>query len=296
MELFLKIFFKFKDEIFNITLFNIDSILYYLYIIPAVIFFEFMFVGWEKSSIKKIIRLNKTVKTDAIIFFLQVFGLFNLLGVIFSFGIFHILFAAIYKFTNFNLIHTIDNIYLQTFVLIVIIDFIKYITHASFHKSQTLWIIHAFHHSATEFCILNRFRDHFLEGAIKKLFYVLPFAILGSIESFLIIGVLTEFHKLIIHSAFRSNWGLFGRYIIVSPAAHRIHHSIKPEHYGKNYSTTFIIWDRLFGTYYEGEETNDFGVAESNFNQNGLINDFIMVIKDFILALKSNFKKTLNQS
>ena len=62
-------------------------------------------------------------------------------------------------------------------------------------------------------------------------------------------------HQLVLHSSIKSDWGFIGRYIFVSPSAHRIHHSIKREHYGKNFGNTFIFWDRLFKTFIKPDNT-----------------------------------------
>ena len=39
------------------------------------------------------------------------------------------------------------------------------------------------------------------------------------------------------------------RYIIVSPQAHRIHHSREEKHFDTNFGLILSIWDRMFGTY-----------------------------------------------
>jgi sterol desaturase/sphingolipid hydroxylase (fatty acid hydroxylase superfamily) len=45
----------------------------------------------------------------------------------------------------------------------------------------------------------------------------------------------------------------FGRLTVVvaGPQWHRIHHSVYPEHFDKNFAAFFPFIDRLFGTYYE---------------------------------------------
>jgi sterol desaturase/sphingolipid hydroxylase (fatty acid hydroxylase superfamily) len=34
-----------------------------------------------------------------------------------------------------------------------------------------------------------------------------------------------------------------------SPQVHRIHHSLEPQHFDKNFAFVFPLWDVLFGTY-----------------------------------------------
>jgi sterol desaturase/sphingolipid hydroxylase (fatty acid hydroxylase superfamily) len=120
---------------------------------------------------------------------------------------------------------------------------------------------------------------------------VIPFAIFGSIETYFIVKVLTEIHQLVLHSSIKSDWGFIGRYIFVSPSAHRIHHSIKREHYGKNFGNTFIFWDRLFKTYEPKTIVEKLGVEKNPYNKDGVIKDIFKVIIRFFRYLKSDIKE-----
>jgi sterol desaturase/sphingolipid hydroxylase (fatty acid hydroxylase superfamily) len=42
------------------------------------------------------------------------------------------------------------------------------------------------------------------------------------------------------------------KWLIITPAYHRIHHSATI-HRGMNLGTTFSLWDRMFGTYVDPE-------------------------------------------
>ena len=91
---------------------------------------------------------------------------------------------------------------------------------------------------------------------------VISFAIIDSLEAYIIIKVFIEIHQLLLHSSIKSNWGVLGKYIIVSPFAHRIHHSIERKQYGKNFGNTFIYWDRLFATYKPHSVVKELGVEK----------------------------------
>ena len=48
-----------------------------------------------------------------------------------------------------------------------------------------------------------------------------------------------------------------------TPSHHRVHHAVNPRYLDRNFAGTFIIWDRLFGTF-EGEdrlETIRYGIV-----------------------------------
>ncbi|MEC7028835.1 MAG: sterol desaturase family protein, partial [Pseudomonadota bacterium] len=52
-------------------------------------------------------------------------------------------------------------------------------------------------------------------------------------------------------------------HILISPAQHQIHHSLKPEHHNKNFGEIFAFWDWMFGTLFipDKEETIEYGIA-----------------------------------
>lgn len=280
---------KIKSKLIELVdVFNPEVLLYYLAVAGGMLVIELLIVGWPKSSLRRIFSLNGSVKTDVAFFMLDVFNLYSLITVLLTFGAFHVLARVVYEVSHFDLIYTIPGFPLQFLVLFVVVDLKNYFSHWVFHRVDALWKLHEFHHSATEFCMLTRYRGHFLETAMKRMFDVIPFAIFGSVESYFAVTVLVEMHQLALHSAYTSNWGWIGRYILVSPAAHRIHHSAASQHYDRNMGNTFIVWDRLFGTYHPPERVVDLGVDENPYNQNGVLRDILSAYKRFFKALKTS--------
>lgn len=264
--------------------------LYLLSVVPAVFLFEFLVVGWNNSSIKKLLKPNGSVRTDFFYFTLIFFNFYRLLVLLFTFGFFHLIAKLIKISFGLNLIQTIENPYLQFFILFIIYDLSKYFNHFLFHKSKILWTIHKFHHSATDFSILTRYRFNPIEGAITSLVHVLPFVIFGRIETYLTVKIFAEAISLLHHSALKSNWGFIGKYILVSPATHRLHHSNNPKHFDKNFGVTFIFWDRLFNTYSDAS-TKELGIPNNEFNKKGVIKDLFYVVVNFYNAVFLKIKK-----
>lgn len=155
--------------------------------------------------------------------------------------------------------------------------------------------MHEFHHSTTLFYILTRHRGNFLETALKRMIHVISFAIFDSLEAYIIIKVFIEIHQHLFHSSIKSNWGVLGRYIIVSSFAHRIHHSVERKQFGKNFGNTFIYWDRLFGTYKPHTVLKELGVEENRYNKVGVFKDILRGLVEFFKYLKSD-TKTIFQS
>ena len=71
------------------------------------------------------------------------------------------------------------------------------------------------------------------------------------VESIYFIGVVIGIQGGLQHSGINSDWGFIGKYIFLSPQAHRIHHSNLDCHVDKNFGHILVIFDRVFGTWYE---------------------------------------------
>ena len=57
-------------------------------------------------------------------------------------------------------------------------------------------------------------------------------------------------------------------YIFTTPSHHRVHHATNEKYIDKNYGSTFIIWDRIFGTFQPEEEQAVYGITRpvNSFN------------------------------
>ncbi|MEO5603832.1 MAG: sterol desaturase family protein, partial [Cyclobacteriaceae bacterium] len=52
-------------------------------------------------------------------------------------------------------------------------------------------------------------------------------------------------------------------YILATPSNHRVHHGSQEKYINKNYGASFILWDRIFGTYQEEEEQVIYGLTKN---------------------------------
>lgn len=50
-------------------------------------------------------------------------------------------------------------------------------------------------------------------------------------------------------------------YIFATPSNHRVHHGSQEKYIDKNFGATFIIWDRMFGTFQQEEERPRYGLT-----------------------------------
>jgi hypothetical protein len=51
-------------------------------------------------------------------------------------------------------------------------------------------------------------------------------------------------------------------YFFTTPSHHRVHHASDAHYLDKNYGSTFIIWDRMFGTFMPEAERPNYGITK----------------------------------
>jgi sterol desaturase/sphingolipid hydroxylase (fatty acid hydroxylase superfamily) len=131
---------------------------------------------------------------------------------------------------------------------VVLMDFLIYWRHRFEHRF--LWRIHAAHHSVTELHAANSF-GHFVEALPHLLIVLIPLSLIdfGGLEVPLAVIMSMSVLQLYIHSPVTIEFGK-ARVLLVDNRYHRVHHSIQPRHFEKNFGILFTLWDRMFGTAY----------------------------------------------
>jgi sterol desaturase/sphingolipid hydroxylase (fatty acid hydroxylase superfamily) len=130
-------------------------------------------------------------------------------------------------------------------------DFFYYWLHRLQHASKWLWAEHALHHSEESMNVTTSARHHFLEFPLTVIFVNIPllYLVKPPMLSLAVVISILSLTELSNHMNLRLGLGRFS-WMIATPQAHRIHHSIEPEHTDKNFAAFFPVWDVLFGTYY----------------------------------------------
>ena len=131
---------------------------------------------------------------------------------------------------------------------IVLIDLAAYWRHRWEH-TPALWRIHATHHADEAMTWLTLHRKHPLGEALSMVCDLVIVLLLGlPIWAILTAALLRSWWGYVIHADVPWTLGVFGK-VLMSPAAHRLHHIRDEALMGANYGNTFTLWDRLFGTY-----------------------------------------------
>ena len=135
-------------------------------------------------------------------------------------------------------------------------DFSDYVLHRASHQWRPLWLLHAVHHSDQRLDVSSSLRQHPLfYVAVMALRVLLTFAIGAPIESLAVRDICAVVTSHLHHAAIAwtpgavTRWQRWIGWLIVTPAAHWMHHDPDPALTNSNYGQLFSLWDHLFGTF-----------------------------------------------
>ena len=131
---------------------------------------------------------------------------------------------------------------------LLVTDLIAWCSHYLHHRLPVLWAFHSVHHSQEQMNVLSDSRQHLVETLITSTMVFLPARLLGlDAPAASALTFLSIYVGAFIHANIRTNLGPAG-YLLMSPQAHRVHHSSDPDHYDTNFGVILGFWDHLFGT------------------------------------------------
>jgi len=141
-------------------------------------------------------------------------------------------------------------------------DFCYYWWHRKAHEVNFIWAGHVVHHQSEEYNLSTALRQSPFT-ALTSWFFYLPLAVLGvspvvfaASKSFMVL------YQFWLHTRAVARLARPFEAVFNSPSHHRVHHGINPRYIDRNYAGTFIIWDRLFGTFEPETEPVSFGVLK----------------------------------
>lgn len=146
-------------------------------------------------------------------------------------------------------------------ILFVLYDFCFYWSHRMAHQISLFWGGHVVHHQSEDFNLSVALRQSSTAFIWSTPFY-LPLAFMGfDPVQFVMVGGFNLLYQFWIHTEHIGKLGWL-EYIINTPSHHRVHHGRDPKYIDTNYAGVFIIWDRMFGTFKEEEETPTYGITK----------------------------------
>lgn len=161
---------------------------------------------------------------------------------------------------------------------LVVADLMGWLSHYLHHKVRPLWYFHAVHHSQEQMNVLSDSRQHLVETLITATLVFVPARALGlDAPAAAALAFLGVYVGAFIHANIRTNLGP-ARYLVISPQAHRVHHSAAPEHIDTNFGVIFAFWDYLFGTrYHDDDEYPTTGIHDRTFPLERRANPFSLL-------------------
>jgi sterol desaturase/sphingolipid hydroxylase (fatty acid hydroxylase superfamily) len=181
----------------------------------------------------------------------QVTGVF---AKVFTVALYH------YFYTHFRLLDVPQTWYWAV-ILFIGVDFFYYWAHRYSHEINLFWTGHSIHHQSEDY----NFSVALRQGALRKIFtapFYIPLALLGfQTDWFLYIGAFTTLYQFWIHTEAIDKLPKWFEFIFNTPSHHRVHHGRNPEYIDKNHGGTFIIFDRMFGTFTPETERPTYGVT-----------------------------------
>lgn len=140
---------------------------------------------------------------------------------------------------------------IQVAIGIAAAEFGLYWGHRIAHVWRPMWHFHAIHHSVTKLWILNTGRFHFIDSLKSIGMAMAILLVMGApMEVFHWVAAITAFIGMLTHCNVEMRFGWLS-YIFNTPDLHRWHHSRDLREGDKNFGENIVIWDLLFGTYFD---------------------------------------------
>lgn len=144
---------------------------------------------------------------------------------------------------------------------VMLLDLIgAYFIHWLEHQVKWMWKFHLIHHSDTKVDVTTGLRHHPGEIVFRVTFTILGVFVIGAP-----IGIVMLYQSLSVLFAHLTHANITMpvkvdralSYVFITPLMHKVHHHYTQPLTDTNYGNIFAIWDRLFGTFAEVEDTRE---------------------------------------
>lgn len=158
---------------------------------------------------------------------------------------------------------TIENSVLTWTIAFVAYDFFYYWAHRMSHQVNLFWGGHSVHHQSEEYNLSVALRQSSTQIIWTSIFYT-PMAFAG-IDPLVLLSVsgFNLLYQFWIHTESIDRLPKWFETVMNTPSHHRVHHARNPKYIDKNHAGTFIIWDKMFGTFKAEEEKPTYGITKN---------------------------------
>lgn len=165
-------------------------------------------------------------------------------------------------------------------------DLMYYWAHRMSHQMNIGWAAHIVHHQSEEYNLAVALRQSAFQSLFFWIFY-LPLALIGFPPGvYFVCSQLNTIYQFWIHTRTIGKLGPL-EWVLNTPSHHRVHHGRDPKYIDKNHAGTFIIWDRLFGTFQVEEEEPTYGIVTPLKSWNpvwGQVHYFVKLVRTSLAA------------
>jgi sterol desaturase/sphingolipid hydroxylase (fatty acid hydroxylase superfamily) len=176
----------------------------------------------------------------------------SVISISFQYVIKYFLFSNLYPKVYEHRLFNISLGWQQVLATLLIYGFLQWFIHLISHKVRFFWCLHEVHHSATEMNVTTGLRTSIFDQVSLELLYLL----IPLFGFHYVFYFLFYFINRIWGAFIHVNERLVGqipvlKYILVTPAAHQIHHARNIPYLDKNYGELIPWFDFIFKTYKE---------------------------------------------
>jgi sterol desaturase/sphingolipid hydroxylase (fatty acid hydroxylase superfamily) len=267
--------------------------------LAAACLLELLLVGWPRSSLRLLLQGSPSVKLDVLSMAMTLLPQ-GLLAYALSLGLQYVIEADFQRLRGLSLTPYLPTWGLQVACLVLFRSFVSYWVHRLEHTIPALWALHKFHHSADRLAIVTSERRTQLAKGVEEFLLFLLLVVLSNptaakpavgsaayllVAGYFAFGAFVSINSYLVHSNLTTGYGWIGRWLLVSPRMHRLHHAMSPAYYNKNFTFDFVFWDRLFGTYASCDAqvaaSIPLGLADNPFSSGGTVSG---PLRDYFLT------------
>ncbi|MXO60313.1 sterol desaturase family protein [Altererythrobacter salegens] len=172
----------------------------------------------------------------------------------------------------------------------VLDDLAYYCFHRSAHRVRWFWASHVNHHSSQHYNLSTALRQTWTGFVALSFVFRLPLAAVGFEPGMILTCAgFNLVYQFWIHTEAIGHLPRWFEAVMNTPSHHRVHHATNARYLDRNYAGTFIVWDKLFGTF-EPEsdgETIRYGLVRQlgSFNLlHAVFHEWIAIGRDVLSA------------
>jgi sterol desaturase/sphingolipid hydroxylase (fatty acid hydroxylase superfamily) len=273
---------------------------------------ELLVAGWSRSSLRMLSQPSASVRMDMVSIVMQLLLPQRYIGYVMSFGLLYAIDLGTRQLDHFSVTRLLPAWGLQVICVVSFQSFLRYWMHRLEHAVPAFWALHKFHHSAESLSLLTSARTTQLAKGIDTGLVFAPAALLTGATApvpsihdpwfavaaiYFVYNTVVAVNGYFVHSNLTSDYGWIGRWLLVSPRMHRLHHASSPSYHDRNFTFDLVLWDRMFGTYAACPPDTDpltipLGLEENPFNGHDTLGG---ALREYFLTTYLEFWRVLRK-